>query len=266
MRSRRRIALILGFVAVSLYTICASAAPDCDRNSKGDCWDEGIEYAGNINGRYPIQMLLKLEGKSFKGYMFYESTAKYIFLQGTVTPKGLATVKEVDEMSKKVTGVFEGQLGEAGFSGTWSSPDGKKRVPFKLTAIPGTAAAFSGQYRCEIKEENFFQTVELKVDHGKVEKFTIISGLGPHWHTCDLGLENLTQERGKPYILLLPDGRFQSESNKLYGDQRERIRVKETQNTIAVQFFGSWRLACGLNALMADVLINKKTGKCKALF
>lgn len=266
MKSRCHIALFLGFAVISLYAICASAAPDCDPGSKGDCWDDGTEYAGDINGRYPIQMLLKRDVKDIKGYMFYESAASYIYLDGTMTSEGVATIKETDEMRKKVTGVFEGKLSEGGFSGTWSSPDGKKRMPFKLTAIPGTAAAFSGQYRCEIKEENFSQTLDLKVDHGKVVNFTIISGMGPHWHTCDLGLENLTQERGKSYILLLSGGKFQSESIKLYGDLKERIRIKETQNSIAVQLFGSWRFACGLNAFMEDVLIYRKTGKCKSLF
>jgi hypothetical protein len=265
MRSRLRIALLLGFIVTSFYAICSSAAPECDSGSKDDCWDDGTEYAGTINDRYPIQMLLKRDSQDIKGYMFYESAAKYISLRGTVNPKDLATVNEMDEKGK-ITGTYEGQLSKGSFIGTWSSPDKKKRMPFKLTAVLIEAAAFSGQYRCEIKEENFSQTLELKVGRGKVEKFTIISGLGPHWHTCDLDLENLTQERGKPYILLLPDGKFQSESNKLYGDQKERIRVKETQNTIAVQLFGSWRLACGLNAFIADVLINKKTGKCKALF
>jgi hypothetical protein len=265
MRSRRRIALLLGFLVTSLYAISTSAVPLCDTNSKGDCWDDGTEYAGTINGRYPIQMLLKRDGKDIKGYMFYESAATYISLRGTVTPKDLATVNEMDGKGK-ITGVFEGKLSEGSFTGTWSSPDKKKRMPFKLTTVSIEAAAFSGQYRCEIKEENFSQTLELKVDHGTVEKFTIISGLGPHWHTCDLGLENLTQQPGRSYILLLPDGKFQSESNKLYGDGKERISVKETQNTISVQLFGSWRFACGLNAFMADVLINKKTGKCKAVF
>src|SRR3990172_7181370 len=265
MRSRRCITLLLVIVVTSLYAICASAVLLCDTNSKGDCWDDGTEYAGTINDRYPIQMLLKRDGKDIKGDMFYESAAKYISLRGTVTQKDLATVNEMDEKGK-ITGTYEGLLSEGGFSGTWSSPDKKKRMPFKLTAVPSEAAAFSGQYRCEIKEKNFSQTLDLKMDHGKVENFTIISGLGPHWHTCDLCLENLTQKLGKPYILLLPGGKFLSESNKLYGDQKERIRVKETQNTIVVQLFGSWRLACGLNALMADVLINKKTGKCKALF
>jgi len=265
MRSRLRIALLLGFIVTFLYAICASAAPECDSGSKDDCWDDGTEYAGTINDRYPIQMLLKRDGKDIKGYMFYESAAKYISLRGTVTQKDLATVNEMDEKGK-ITGTYEGQLSEGSFIGTWSSPNGKKRMPFKLTTVPIEAAAFSGQYRCEIKEENFSQTLDLKVDHGKVEKFTIISGLGPHWHTCDLGLENVTQERGTPYILLLSGCKFQSESIKLYGDLKERIRIKETQNSIAVQLFGSWRLACGLNAFMADVLINKKTGKCKALF
>lgn len=264
MRLIRRIALLLGAITL-FYAACASAVPLYDIDSKGDYWDDGTEYAGTINGRYPIQMLLKREGKSIKGYMFYESAAAYISLQGTVAPEGVVTVQEVDEKGK-ITGVFEGKLSEEGFSGTWSSPDRKKRMPFRLNAVSSEAAAFSVQYRCEIKEKNFSQTLELKVDHGKVVNFTIMSGVGPHWHTCDLGLENLTQEPGRSYILLLPGGKFQAESKKLYGDRKERIRVKETQNTMVVQLFGSWRFACGLNGFMEDVLISKKTGKCKALF
>ncbi len=265
MRSRRSVALMLAFVVVSLYAICASAAPDCGMDSKADCWDDGIEYAGSIKDRYPIQMLLKREGENVKGFMFYESAATYISLQGAVAPQGAATVKEIDE-SKKITGVFEGQLSDAGFSGTWSSPDGKKRMPFKLTALSAEAAAFSGQYKCETGEENFSQTLELKVEKGKVVHFSVMSGVGPNWHTCDLGLDNLTQEQGKSYILLLPGGSFKSESDKLYGDRKERIRIKETQNTIFVQLFGGWRLACGLNSYMGDMLLNKKAGRCKVLF
>src|SRR3990172_2114332 len=107
MRSRLRIALLLGFIITFLYAICASAAPECDSGSKDDCWDDGTEYAGTINDRYPIQMLLKRDGKDIKGYMFYESAAKYISLRGAVTQKDLATVNEMDEKGK-ITGVFEG--------------------------------------------------------------------------------------------------------------------------------------------------------------
>ena len=251
-------------VGAFFYPSFSGAAPPCAGDSTADCWDSGTEFTGKINERYPVQMQLKWDEKNVTGYMFYESTASYLMLEGTRDSKGHAIIKEKDKQGDN-TGLFEGELNEERFSGTWSTPDKRKQMPFKLTAAQNLVEMGAGQYSCQIKEKYFGQSFDLTIDQGKVSNFRLFSIAGRNAHDCELTLSDLKQERGKSYQFLLPDGKFEAQSTKLYGDRKERIRIKETPDAVTVQFFGYWRHACGLNGFMADMLINKKTKKCKVI-
>jgi hypothetical protein len=81
-----------------------------------------------------ISMYLEAENKSFSGKYFYEATTakEDILLSGTLEGK-FVTLVEFDSANKP-TGKFSGKFVTPQIiEGTWSSANGKKQFPFKLS-------------------------------------------------------------------------------------------------------------------------------------
>ncbi|GMV94405.1 MAG: hypothetical protein AMXMBFR82_41830 [Candidatus Hydrogenedentota bacterium] len=88
-------------------------------------------YAGSIDEKYPIQMMLSRSFSDLMGSYFYLSKGETIDLEGTVEDEAVVLTETVEG---KETGVFRGTFGENGTSleGTWSTPDGAKEMPFRV--------------------------------------------------------------------------------------------------------------------------------------
>jgi len=261
--TRANLLACLLLAAGPLLSASAEAAPGCPIGQE-DCWESGREYAGKINNKYAVHMLLRTKGDEITGFMFYESAAIYLGLKGTRSENGEIVVRETDD-NGTITGIFRGHLKNESYSGTWSPAKGDRHIPFALTAVPDSASTVEANHVCKIAYTGFSQSMTLKAGNGKITDFGVFSAAGPNAHTCDLDLKDLTQERTARYITLQPAGDFFTESKKLYGNTVQYIRIKDMNDKVVVQFFGGWRLACGLNGYLADVLIDKKSGKCKVL-
>ncbi|MGB2691130.1 MAG: DUF3298 and DUF4163 domain-containing protein [Thermodesulfobacteriota bacterium] len=102
-------------------------------------------YVGSISGNLPMQMELSLDGTELRGSYYYDSKGIPLSLLGEVNLKE-STIKlsEIGDKKKK-TGEFNGTFTSIPegmgltIEGTWSSPDGNTKLPFKLTKVANYA-------------------------------------------------------------------------------------------------------------------------------
>lgn len=98
-------------------------------------------FIGSIGYDLPIQMELSVEGVNVRGTYYYEKSGIPLTITGDISPKE-SKIKLVESDDKNIkTGVFEGTFipipdGIGGsIEGAWSSPDGKNKLPFRLTKV-----------------------------------------------------------------------------------------------------------------------------------
>lgn len=99
---------------------------------------EGDEYTyiyeGTINDKYAIEMTLTSDGGAYySGEYFYTKNKTPIQLRGELTDDYEHLVLE-EYVGMEMTGKFEGTLSDDGYYGTWTSADGTKSYPFKVSA------------------------------------------------------------------------------------------------------------------------------------
>lgn len=99
----------------------------------GAGWSTSYHYSGNIGKRTGVQMDLERSGSELTGSYWYDTAGLRLTLIGSVR-RGTVTVKEFE--GDMQTGTFTGTLSkdDRQFRGTWKSPDGKRSLPFVLTA------------------------------------------------------------------------------------------------------------------------------------
>lgn len=128
----RKNLLSLAVLALLLFSNLVSAQ---DRDEKK------YYYVGTIDGELFIQMELSLHGTEVRGSYYYDSRGRPISLLGEVnleeTKIELVEFGDKKKKTGKFTGIFTPVPDGLGttIEGTWSSPDGDTRLPFKLTKV-----------------------------------------------------------------------------------------------------------------------------------
>jgi hypothetical protein len=105
-------------------------------------------FIGTIGKKLGVYMSLTTNNGKVSGEYLYTKNGTSIALIGTATPKGEVMLEEFAEQGKK-TGTFVGKFTTSGaFSGSWTSPDGKKTFPCSLKSVPTPIAwdGISGSY------------------------------------------------------------------------------------------------------------------------
>ena len=103
-------------------------------------------------------MVISLEDLDIKGYYSYRAVGKTINLDGHIEKGAQFIIKE--SIDKKITGEFRGKFTSIfdALEGQWSSPDGKKQMPFKLKKIAEFKAIKSDKFGVEIEYPQFLST------------------------------------------------------------------------------------------------------------
>jgi len=111
-------------------------------------------YEGELN-EYKVSMVLSLEDSNLKGYYLYRCVGERIDLSGSIEKGFQFTIKE--SVNNEITGEFRGKFISAfdGIEGEWSNPDGKKRMPFKLTKVAEFKTIKSDKFDVEIEYPQF---------------------------------------------------------------------------------------------------------------
>jgi hypothetical protein len=97
-------------------------------------------FTGTIGAGLRVRMDLSNDNGTVHGTYFYERIGTAIPLDGKIFPNGDFSLSELNDEGKP-TGHFTGTAaprsggpkGQLVLSGTWSSPDGSKNLPFSLT-------------------------------------------------------------------------------------------------------------------------------------
>jgi hypothetical protein len=98
-------------------------------------------YEGTVGRGLRVIVRLKHAEAILTGDYFYEARGVRLKLRGTVTPAGALALDETNAQGK-VTGHFEGhQVASGALEGTWSSPDGARKLPFSVTRMQRDIAA-----------------------------------------------------------------------------------------------------------------------------
>lgn len=102
-----------------------SDEPESDNNTR--------TYHGTINNKYAIEMTLTSDGSiHYSGEYFYTKNKAPIQLRGKLTDVAGHLVLE-EYVGMNMTGKFEGTISRGGYSGTWTSADGKTSYPFNVS-------------------------------------------------------------------------------------------------------------------------------------
>ena len=105
-----------------------------DDNGIEDTTEEYYDiFTGSINNKYGIVMSLNTDGGSYyTGEYYYTKNKRPIQLRGQITDDDDHLVLE-EYVGMDMTGKFEGTLTNRGYSGTWTSADGKRSYPFTVS-------------------------------------------------------------------------------------------------------------------------------------
>lgn len=135
----------IGFVVVAVLLFCFAvlAGQTPERRLCG--------YMTVGAKKLPLIMKLRHQGEKLIGTYQYVLQGLDIHLLGLLTPGGMTTIEEFSG-GKISTGKFQGKYDNAGFEGTWVSPDEKKRYPVALQPMPLLSALqVEGVYKREEK-------------------------------------------------------------------------------------------------------------------
>jgi hypothetical protein len=97
---------------------------------------ETLNFKGNIDGKYPITMVLNFptSGNEITGSYYYDKVGTYISLKGSIqTNRQIELEEGVYKDEYKITGYFSGKIDEKVFSGTWKDAKKTKSLSFVVT-------------------------------------------------------------------------------------------------------------------------------------
>lgn len=106
------------------------------------------EYAGDIGGKYKIQLTLVFKGGSVEGEYFYLSQLKDIPLRGAVSHDKNSLVLEERTANGEVAATFTGALSaDCGqFEGSWQKTGSTDKLPYKLKHIESNGGELGHRY------------------------------------------------------------------------------------------------------------------------
>lgn len=147
-----------------------------------------VKYIGTIDGRLLVSLELSKMGNDVNGTYCYSDVGTMLILTGEADALGAFTLTETDSEANK-TGAFTGKLSEGGAKaeGTWSNPDGSKKLPFALKRV-----ALYGDENGSIVAGS--QGTETHLDFP-----VFLAGFGPAYTAVNEGIQNAIRPRFAEY-------------------------------------------------------------------
>jgi hypothetical protein len=142
---------------------------------------DGI-FKGKIKDKYEIEMFLKVNDKdlSVEGVYFYTSKLQPIQLKGKMGTNLSLILNESTDLQP--TGIFEGYFKDGVYSGSWSSPDGKKKLPFAMKYIKNDQKrkSWTGKWTRIGSNQWDISEIEILGVSDKFFPFDIVAQSGSH--------------------------------------------------------------------------------------
>jgi len=125
------LALSGAFVGTAASADDSNSAETAD-NSDADNNRHQYVYAGKIDGKHAIEIKLDFNGSDVTGDCRYTKSNTIVELSGFLGDDGIIHLDE--KVGGAVTGQFVGDWSGQEISGTWVSDDGKRELPFLVSA------------------------------------------------------------------------------------------------------------------------------------
>lgn len=238
----------------------------------------GTVYLFGKVGDLPIVASLDRSDETLSGWYFYRSKAREIRIEGRIDRNGIFEMEESTDSRK--TGIFKGSADQGGWAGTWQKPSGRATVPFSMTENRDLLKDLKADYRCAMQERRaeYRSTskwnLALKVADGVVG--TLRSTQGSYGddkdeQTCSIDHKDLKPISSDAGILL--------QAKPGQGDQGHRkctIRIVGDADTLWIRFGDAAEegndcrsagddMYCSPRAFWNDIVIDRRTKKCRAL-
>ena len=216
------------------------------------------------------------EGK-LSGWYFYLSRGKEIQLEGKIERNGTFQMDELVNFNK--TGSFEGKASQDRWTGTWRKDSGSAPLPLSLDVNRDQLKQLNGKFSCEAVERDvqFHYTyrwdLKLVAAKGVIKamdlKQTVTGSYGDE-QQCSIALTDLKQVPSETGILL---NVIDEDSGENFGCA---IRIAADADVLWIRFedsseggnacrSGGSRVFCSPRAFWNDILLDRRTQKCKAV-
>ncbi len=235
-------------------------------------------------GDFPIGASVEQNGDKVTGYYFYYSRARQIRLDGSIKPDGTFRMEETTEGKK--TGLFEGNVKQGRWSGTWSKAPGAAPLQFSMDENHDPLKNLSCSYDCTLKERDavnrytYQWKLKIAVSKGVVKAFDSTQesfGDDKDEQRCTIDLSDLKQVKSGLGILLKAGGG--ESDNREDGDADEKecaVRILGNADILWVRIGDSSAggndcrgldstMFCSPRAFWNDIIVDRRTQKCKAL-
>lgn len=230
-------------------------------------------------GNHPVSMSVNRKGDELSGWYFYPSLAHLIQLEGKVGSDGSFQMDE--KVDFKTTGQFEGGVHDGHWAGNWRKTPDAAPMAFDLQEIHGQYDRLQGSYDCSLKEHDtqfgysYQRTLKLSIADAKVRSFTAMQKAytddRSDEQACTADLKYMRQVSSKSGLLLATkeaDG--QTDGNVC------TIRFVGDAETLWIHFVDvtadgdpckgdDYMMYCAPRAAWKDIVINRRSGKCKVL-
>jgi hypothetical protein len=232
---------------------------------------------GQVGG-FPICASLEQNEAQLSGWYFYHSQARQIRLQGQVDPKGTLYMEEMSGDRK--TGLFEGKVKDGRWTGTWRKTDSAAPLPFHLEENCGQLGNITRDYQCTATERvtqyhyTYQRSLTLAISNGVVKKFEAtqkVHGDDQDEQMCTIDLNDLTQIASDAGLLL----QFEDDDSETDAGTCS-VRILGDKDLLWIRFgdtsvpgndcrsAGS-TMFCSPRAFWNDIILDRRTGKCRAL-
>jgi hypothetical protein len=229
-------------------------------------------------GDFPVGAELERDEGKLSGWYFYQSRVRRIRLEGKIDRDGLLHMEELT--GSKKTGVFEGSVKKGRWTGTWRKAPGAAPLAFSFEENLNNLKDLRGDYDCEARERvarhryTYEWNLKITVADGVVKRLDSVQGAhgdNKDDQTCSIDLKELKQVDSGAGILLEardsgPDGQ----------GGRCTVRIVGNDDVLWVRFGDSSEegndcrsagstMFCSPRAFWNDIILDRRTKKCKAL-
>jgi len=238
---------------------------------------ETIHLFGKI-GDFPIGASLDRDEEELTGWYFYQSRAKKIRLEGNIDRQGTFRMEESSGGEK--TGIFEGSVRQGRWTGAWRKAVGAAPLPFALEENRTLLQNVTGRYDCTAKERDaqhhytYQWKLKLALADGVVKELAADQGAygdDRDEQTCSIRLKDLKQVVSTVGILL--------QARHVDSEEEARkctVRILGDTDSLWVRFGDSSEegndcrgtgstMFCSPRAFWNDVIVDRRTQKCRAL-
>ncbi|MBF0507605.1 MAG: hypothetical protein HQK57_01605 [Deltaproteobacteria bacterium] len=229
-------------------------------------------------GEFPISASMDRKEKDLSGWYFYHSQAKQIRLEGHIDGHGTFRLEET--INYKKTGSFEGSVTQGRWAGTWRKTIDAAPLPFYLEENHNQLNNVSANYDCTAKERDaqfhytYRRKLKLAIAAGVVKAFRSDQGAAPDGYEeeqCSIELAYMKQVASKVGILLQSKGENAEEEAK-----KCTVRILGDSDILWIRFGDTSqkgddcrstdsRIFCSPRIFWNDLILDRRTQKCKAL-